>query len=385
MIYYTSLKCNTFNLSYYIYNELNRKEVNIMANTFVVKIEKAKSNRTKSVGSIARRYEHNLRTTHVPANVDPELSYLNRTLIELPNGKSYSDVYEEAIAECYKNGTMSGKIRKDAVLACECVINLNISKDENIDYEKWAKDSTEWLKETFGENNVKSAVLHMDESTGPHIHAFIVPINEKGRLSYKSFIDGKKDLSSLQTQYAEKVGHKYNLERGQKYSNIKAQTMYQFKNATIGKALIKEEDYKPREEELTRDNTITYDYVDRIKEVAQTERFQHLDEMNKLIQKSSDEQAILRQQIEELNLQNMLLRNQHEKEREDKTKLKYILEKDDISFAEAIKMIKSFKYLQNGLKLKENAEIKEQVNNIIKSERNKSKNKEKEIDKKLGL
>lgn len=39
----------------------------------------------------------------------------------------------------------------------------------------WCRQSVEWMQETFGKENLVSAVLHMDEKT-PHIHATVVPI-----------------------------------------------------------------------------------------------------------------------------------------------------------------------------------------------------------------
>lgn len=33
----------------------------------------------------------------------------------------------------------------------------------------WCADNLDWLRKTYGEDNVVSAVLHMDETT-PHIH-----------------------------------------------------------------------------------------------------------------------------------------------------------------------------------------------------------------------
>lgn len=39
----------------------------------------------------------------------------------------------------------------------------------------WCWDNIEWLQDTFGKDNVISAVLHLDEKT-PHIHATVVPI-----------------------------------------------------------------------------------------------------------------------------------------------------------------------------------------------------------------
>lgn len=41
--------------------------------------------------------------------------------------------------------------------------------------DEWCDDNIKWLQDTFGKENVVSAVLHMDEKT-PHIHATVVPI-----------------------------------------------------------------------------------------------------------------------------------------------------------------------------------------------------------------
>ena len=41
--------------------------------------------------------------------------------------------------------------------------------------DEWCADNVKWLRETYGADNLVSAVLHMDEET-PHIHATIVPI-----------------------------------------------------------------------------------------------------------------------------------------------------------------------------------------------------------------
>lgn len=55
----------------------------------------------------------------------------------------------------------------------------------------WCKQSVEWMQETFGKENLVSAVLHMDEKT-PHIHATIVPIVIAARRKKKSEESVKK-------------------------------------------------------------------------------------------------------------------------------------------------------------------------------------------------
>jgi len=45
---------------------------------------------------------------------------------------------------------------------------------------EWCEANLKWLKENFGEDNVVSCVLHMDEKT-PHLHATVVPIVDSPR------------------------------------------------------------------------------------------------------------------------------------------------------------------------------------------------------------
>jgi hypothetical protein len=94
------------------------------------------------------------------------------------------------------------------------------------------------LKETFGEENLVSAVLHMDEKT-PHIHATVVPIVSGERRKAKkeninSFkkknqndnrlcaddVMARNKLKHYQNTYAEKM-EKYGLKRGIEGSEAK--------------------------------------------------------------------------------------------------------------------------------------------------------------------
>jgi hypothetical protein len=50
--------------------------------------------------------------------------------------------------------------------------------------DEWCKDNIDWLRKTYGADNVVSAVLHMDEET-LHIHATIVPIVQTERKKQK--------------------------------------------------------------------------------------------------------------------------------------------------------------------------------------------------------
>ena len=62
----------------------------------------------------------------------------------------------------------------------------------------------------------------MDEVGSPHIHAFVVPIDERGRLNAKRFTDGSRAMSALQSSYADSV-KETGLKRGVSGSSARHQ------------------------------------------------------------------------------------------------------------------------------------------------------------------
>lgn len=84
--------------------------------------------------------------------------------------------------------------------------------------ERWAKDVYGFVCREFGEENVASFIIHLDE-TGPHAHCVSVPLTVDGRLCSKEVIGGKNKIEAkqhmrdLHTRLAE-VNRKYGLDRG---------------------------------------------------------------------------------------------------------------------------------------------------------------------------
>ena len=84
--------------------------------------------------------------------------------------------------------------------------------------EQWAKDIYGFVCREFGEENIASFIVHLDE-TGPHAHCVFVPITADGRLSSKEVLGGKnkfeakQHMRDLHTRLAE-VNRKYGLDRG---------------------------------------------------------------------------------------------------------------------------------------------------------------------------
>ncbi|MCI5502353.1 MAG: plasmid recombination protein [Lachnospiraceae bacterium] len=251
--------------------------------TIAYSVEKITS-LSNSKGGLAYREMHNLRedtTASPPPNVNPEKSKDNKSVVELKYN-SYNEAFRSIIN---KNNAF---VRKNAVCAAEVVATYTKPEWDKKTLDSWVKDTVEFTKKTFGEDNIINAELHMDEES-PHIHFIFVPINDKGRLCYKSFIDGPKSLRQIQSDFANEVGDKYGLMRGNKYKTYRKQAnkyenLSRFREATIGNAIMEAKIIaEPREDEL-RDNgdIIPERYIPRVEKDIENANYSHLKEKNEL-------------------------------------------------------------------------------------------------------
>ncbi len=134
----------------------------------VLHLEKAKGNDSGMSAHIER-------TIH-PKNADASRTHLNKEMIAYPEGIKN----RTSSIQCrLDNANLKRKIGTNQVRAIRIMLSGTHETMKEIENNKqlsnWCKDNLHWLKETFGEENLVSAVLHMDEKT-PHIHATIVPI-----------------------------------------------------------------------------------------------------------------------------------------------------------------------------------------------------------------
>ena len=218
-----------------------RKENSIMSNYAIFRMGKLKSSK-----DMTDAYKHNERLYDVenadPSKMNDNVEYINTM------GLSYEDLFEKTITDLKAQGVPNRTIRKDAVKGFEIILTFSREQTENIDIEKWAEDNMKWLDENFNPpnheatfydketegpktiqvQNIKHAILHMDESK-PHIHAFIVPIDDKGNLNSHYYNSGRYNLKQLQTEYA-KAMEKHNLVRGEEHSVATPEQMTRYYN-----------------------------------------------------------------------------------------------------------------------------------------------------------
>lgn len=80
----------------------------------------------------------------------------------------------------------------------------------------WVEPNIKWLQETYGDRIVR-AELHLDEAT-PHLHAYLVPLDDKGQLRCNHFFNGRQKMHDFQDSYHTAMAH-LGLERGIKGSH----------------------------------------------------------------------------------------------------------------------------------------------------------------------
>ncbi|MBD7948723.1 MobV family relaxase [Psychrobacter communis] len=163
----------------------------------------------KTMGNIGGSLAHNYRTTETP-NADP-----NRT------PKNYHSVATpEAVKQAIKN-RLPEKRRADAVLCIEYLITASPEWEGwgNGKEEEFFKRSTQWLIDKHGAENIAGMSIHRDVST-PHLVAYVVPIDQKGKLNCKDFLGGRAKLSKMQTDFANTVAD-LGLTRGKEGSKAK--------------------------------------------------------------------------------------------------------------------------------------------------------------------
>lgn len=188
----------------------------------------------KDSATMVRKYEHNYRVETVP-NAIPELKQDNEELVKLmdANGKhtTYLDAYKERInsLEYYK----THRVRKDNVRAYEVITTFSHEDKDKVDLEQWKADNVAWLRSYFNRqpekygDNVLSVMYHADEHGCVHCHAFVIPIDENGKLNARSFTGGRAAMRQMQDSYA-KAMKSHNLDRGIKGSSAKHQDIKKF-------------------------------------------------------------------------------------------------------------------------------------------------------------
>ena len=108
------------------------------------------------------------------------------------------------------------RVRKDSVKFVDTLVTVSpeFAKAHESEMPEYFTRAFDFLKERVGEENIISAVVHMDEKT-PHLHLCFVPLTKDGRLSAKEILGNKKTMIRWQDDFYACMAERWpELERG---------------------------------------------------------------------------------------------------------------------------------------------------------------------------
>lgn len=161
----------------------------------------------KTMGSISSSAAHNFRSRETP-NADPSRTDENRT--------EGAPTVDALLVDVRRRLDTVPIVRKNAVPCLEYFFGASPSWfDEagRVKCDRYFDSAIAWVRKKHGAGNVITATIHRDE-TSPHLAVYVVPIDPRGRLNASHYIDGRKMLSEMQTDFHEKVGKQFGLKRG---------------------------------------------------------------------------------------------------------------------------------------------------------------------------
>ena len=183
----------------------------------IVRNEKLTRNEAKG------RYVHNERKTkgHTNKDIDPERTHLNYYFKknELSYIKEFDKLREEK--------DLKGHIKSNSIILCEMIFTSDKEFFDNIgeqETKRYFEESYKFVSnyKNLGEENIISAVVHLDEGT-PHMHLVFIPVvytkdkegNDIDKVCSRDFWKGRDSYRTLQNNFYDYITSKgFELERG---------------------------------------------------------------------------------------------------------------------------------------------------------------------------
>ena len=273
--------------------------------------------------NLAGLYKHNERKN---------INYSNKEINKNNSIKNYSlkncfTTYSNAIKILQQKNNLKGRIIKTTNIACEFIITSNkeffekIGEEETKRYFQAAYNFVADYK-NLGEQYILSAKVHMDEST-PHLHIVFIPVihtkdksgNKIEKIACSEYWKGKDSYKQLQDNfYKYIIENGFDLERGKEreVEHLSTEKLKQITNYDNIKYEVEQEEIQPIE---TKNMALI---------IAQNEEL--VQYAKKLKQQLAKSYAAI-QRNEQLQKENMELKNKNQELQKENNKLKNYIEK----------------------------------------------------------
>ena len=189
----------------------------------VARMTKLKADNLVGIGN----HDQRKTTNHSNEDIDVSRSHLNYDLVAGRTNNFKTDI------EAYINENKASKraVRKDAVLVNEWILTSDKDFFEQLDEtdtRKYFETAKQYFADNYGDENIRYAVVHMDEKT-PHMHMGIVPFDDDKKLSAKRIFN-REALQRIQDELPQYLKeHGFDVERGNKNKERKNLSVPEYK------------------------------------------------------------------------------------------------------------------------------------------------------------
>ena len=257
---------------------------------------------------------------YVPDNADAKRTHLNKELVQFPKGVH---TRTDAIQHRIDNAGLHRKVGKNQTKVLRII--LTGTHDQMMKIERmgklndWTDANLCWLKTTFGEKNLVSCVLHMDEKT-PHLHATVVPIVTSPRERRAREGEKKNRTKEGPRLCADDMLKRWQLK---KYQDTYAEAMKPFglERGVVGstaKHVVNSEYYKTTIRQYEDDITKLQEEIEKAKE-GRSKFFSYfgkgeLKEARDELAKKNEEIAKIQKELEKVQSAKVQVQNQYKEQ-----------------------------------------------------------------------
>lgn len=162
-----------------------------------------------AVSGIEQHVERRATISHTNPDIQRSKSKNNYDL-----AKHFDETFKRQIKNRLKNVIVPKKDKRNIVMA-ELLFSASpvfFEKKSDAEIRQYFTDCYNFVAKKYGEENIISAMVHLDEKT-PHMHLCFVPVTKENKLCAKELFNHKMD--ELQEEVHNCVFQKYGFKRGQ--------------------------------------------------------------------------------------------------------------------------------------------------------------------------
>ena len=211
----------------------------------IIRNEKYTKDEMNQLAPHNERYKKNYSNKNIDLSKTSQNYHLKR-----PIENTYYKEYKRLVKQ---NNLYEGQIHKNRIYACEMILTSDSTFFYNIGQEETKRYFQECYNfvcnyKNLGEENIISAVVHLDEES-PHMHLVYLPVinstdkvgNPVRKITSRDFWKGKDSYKKLQDEFHKYITSKgFNLERGKENTDrqhLDTDNMKQITNFYDTKAL----------------------------------------------------------------------------------------------------------------------------------------------------